>query len=626
MSAKFPTNDLLRRKLQTSLTITALTLSVASTLFLLLFGSRLGIGLVVTSNVLTLGLNAIFSQFLLFIDVLVFLVGAVLVSFTIYLMMAQRTRDFGLIKAAGCPNNLVAGYFMTELLTVTLVGCALGVVFAFIADFVCANIIFSAYTPPNLVNILFGPLVFVVFFVLAFVFGLQPILKNARMPAINALSPVTYYGLTSTQKHKALSHSAITWRIATRSLFRRQSIGIRILILLSIVFLLLTVSVAGGIIASETTTSWIQSPTGNDVVAIARPSMGNRYLQLLSNFSDALVVGDFNFSDPSLSISSSLVEQVKSSSSASVVDTRLVVFEHVQEVSNFTVDPSTLETYPVGDSRQGDCIVVGLDPSQLAGSWSLQGRFIGENQSLQAVIGDSISHTMYAPNPSKRVVLSDPLVQSIRIQNNSFPIVGICVDPLNNGYVTYVPIGKLENITGINNPNLLLVKLNPEIDRNTAISDLKNVVNRVDPNLEVIDLSSTVAKNTGFLASTWQTIMLLPLFTMLSAALSLVGYMMLSVDEQHQEFAVLRAVGAKPRIITRVSAIQSIIMLASSFAIGISLGIILTLMILITNPTITTFTVLEIAAWLSTALIAMFTLSILPAYRMAKADILKIMT
>lgn len=121
--AGFPVNDLLRRRLQTSLIIVTLTLSVASTLFLLLFSSRLGVGLSASTGDFTIGLTSVFSQFLLFIGLLVFLVGAALTSFVVLLMMAQRTRDFGLIKAAGCPNSLVGGYFMTELLTITFAGC-----------------------------------------------------------------------------------------------------------------------------------------------------------------------------------------------------------------------------------------------------------------------------------------------------------------------------------------------------------------------------------------------------------------------------------------------------------------------------------------------------------------------
>ena len=158
--AGFPVNDLFRRRFQTGLTITTVTLSVASTLFLLLFSGRLGVGIISSSGTLTLGLTSILSQFIIFVGVLIFVVGAILTSFIVFLMMAQRTRDFGLIKAVGCPNGLIAGYFMTELLTVTFAGCFLGVVFGFLADFVATNVVFLGYSLPNW---WFAPIVFVVF-------------------------------------------------------------------------------------------------------------------------------------------------------------------------------------------------------------------------------------------------------------------------------------------------------------------------------------------------------------------------------------------------------------------------------------------------------------------------------
>jgi hypothetical protein len=76
--AAFPVNDLLRRKLQTSLTIATLTLSVASTLFLLLFSRRIGFGITAVGDTLTHGLSAVFSQFVLFVGILIFAVGAVI--------------------------------------------------------------------------------------------------------------------------------------------------------------------------------------------------------------------------------------------------------------------------------------------------------------------------------------------------------------------------------------------------------------------------------------------------------------------------------------------------------------------------------------------------------------------
>ena len=256
----------------------------------------------------------------------------------------------------------------------------------------------------------------------------------------------------------------------------------------------------------------------------------------------------------------------------------------------------------------------------------MKGQFLGRNDSLEAVVGDSISNSMYARVANRDLAYSDPLLESIRIEDINFKIVGVCVDPLNNGLVTYVPIDSLENATGLSNPNLLLVKLGNSTDRNVAITQIRTMIQASDPSLDVLDLSSAVEQNTGFLASNWQTIMLLPLFTLASAALCLVGYMMLAVDEQHQEFAILRAVGAKPRIIVNISAIQSLIVLISSFATGISLGVIAAWLILMTNPLITSITILEIAAWLAVALFAMFLLSIYPAYRLSKTSILKIMT
>jgi ABC-type antimicrobial peptide transport system permease subunit len=100
----------------------------------------------------------------------------------------------------------------------------------------------------------------------------------------------------------------------------------------------------------------------------------------------------------------------------------------------------------------------------------------------------------------------------------------------------------------------------------------------------------------------------------------------LAIDEQRQEFAVLRAMGAKPKTVVTILTVQSLIVLFSSFAVGISLGVIITLMILTPQPVMTSFTILEIAGWLLTALSVMFFLSLWPAVGFAKKPILKIMS
>jgi ABC-type antimicrobial peptide transport system permease subunit len=622
-SAAFPINDLLRRRLQTSLSIAALALSVASTTFLLLFSSRLS-GFTSATNIFTMGINALLSQFILFIGILIFAVGAVLTSFIAFFMMAQRTRDFGLIKAAGCPNNLVAGYFMTELLTITVAGCCLGIIVGFLMDYGVTEHVFSSYKLPNLWAV---PIVFIVFFALALIFGLWPILNASRMSPVKALSPVTYHGLTTTTtKHKPLSKSGITWSITSRSLLRRQSATFRIVILLSIVFILLTVCIAGGIIASGTTTSWIQNSTGKNTIAIATSSMGNQYEQLLSKFSGAKITGSFNYFDPNLAIPNSVITQLSAFSSVSLVDSRLVLDGRIQEVANFSFNGETGGESYVGGNRTTDALVIGVNPAKLSGAWDVEGRFLSPNDDYQAVVGDSIAQTIYMSNSSLGIPQANPLVEDMTFKSTTFNIVGVCVDPINNGFVTYVPIQTLENATGIISPNLLLVTLKTSTDQAATIAEIKTLVQTTDPNLDVFQLSNVVEKDTTFLASNWQTIMIMPLFTLASAAICMVSYMMLAADEQHQEFAVLRSVGAKPKFVVLVLAIQSIVLLLSSFGVGISLGTIITLLILMPQPIVTGFTILEITGLLVAALAGILLFSLYPAFRLARAAILKIMT
>lgn len=118
--------------------------------------------------------------------------------------------------------------------------------------------------------------------------------------------------------------------------------------------------------------------------------------------------------------------------------------------------------------------------------------------------------------------------------------------------------------------------------------------------------------------------MFIPLLSLASAAICMVSYMMLSIDEQRQEFTVLRAVGAKPKLIVHIAAFESAIVLLGSFGVGISFGIIITLMILMANPIVTVATMASIVVWLVAALIIMFVLSLYPAVKLSKTGILRI--
>jgi ABC-type antimicrobial peptide transport system permease subunit len=612
----FPVNDLWRRKLQTSLFLISLTACVASTLFLLLFADQIGFGITLAAEkTLTIGYSVIFSKFLLFVEILVFAVGAVIVTFITFMMMAQRTRDFGLIKAAGCPNGLVFGYFLTELLIVLLLGCILGVALGYMTDYAVINSsAFQNYQ--KALNFWYAPLVFVTFFGFGLIFGVKPLLNAARISPIAALSPIRYFGLSGENKFRTLSKSRLTLSISARSLFRRQSATIRIVIFLTTVFILLSVSITGSIIANDTTTKRVEKAIGQDMLLIAHKDMGNQYLALLSKFSGAKEKTDFNYLDPKFAIPDATLQQLTSIGSIANLEKRLVCEGHLQELMNFTFDPETQGTISVGDHRHTESLIVGLEPDNVLSSWFIDGRFLRGANSSEAVIGDSVTAVMF----------EKPLSQSFMMENATFNVVGLCLDPINNGFVTFVSLEKLESLTMVSNPNVVLFQLAYGVDRSSVILQVQESVAEMNSELKVFELNETLEMNIGFVGAIWSVVMFLPLFSLVAATLCLIAYLVLAIDEQHQEFAVLRAMGAKPKTVVTILGVQSLIVLLSSFAIGISLGVIITLMILIAQPVVTSFTILAIATWLSAALAGMFLLSLYPAVRFAKKPILKIMS
>jgi ABC-type antimicrobial peptide transport system permease subunit len=626
-NAGFPVNDLLRRKLSTGLTILSLTTCVASTLFLLIFSEQVGFGIVISShNTLSSGISTVFSQFLTFIGALFFVVGAIIISFIVFLIMAQRARDFGLMKAAGCPNGLVFGYFFTELLSITFIGCVLGTALGLVTDYFVVNMLPAYNTPPNL---WFVPLVFVAFFVFALVFGAKPILDAARISPVKAISPVQYLGLSKGTSFKPLSKTGLTIRIASRSLFRRKTATVRIVMFLSAVFLLLTVSIAGGIVASDTTRSWVQKTVDENTILVANKDMASEYIQLLLKF-----VGEghenpsFNYSDIAFVLPEAVVTQIGQVSGVANVDSRLIWRGIVQEIPGFKVDPEKLSTVNVGGHRQTESVVVGLDPSKVVDELFVEGHFLNSTSILQAVVGDSLAQKIYSPTSfmapmGQRVDLADPLLESIRIQGVNFKIVGLAVESLNNGNTVYISIDKLMNLTGLSGPNVALITVDSSSEYTEVLKSVQNALQNVREDFVAVGLREISVRNTDLLSSLWGVIMFLPMFALAAAALCLVSYLMLVIDEQRQEFGTLRATGAKPRNITYILGIQSLIVLLSSFGVGTSLGTIICILILTAKPVLSAYTVVAISGWLLAALCGIFIVSLYPALKFARQSILK---
>jgi ABC-type antimicrobial peptide transport system permease subunit len=312
-------------------------------------------------------------------------------------------------------------------------------------------------------------------------------------------------------------------------------------------------------------------------------------------------------------LSEKLLNELRTTSDI-IVDARLVVEAHVKEVPGEIIDPETATTTSVGDSREGESLIVGVEPEEVLSEWFIEGKFPEENESPEAMIGDSLAQRIF----------SMPLNQYIMLFNRIFNVTGVCLDPINNGNVTYVPLETLQNVTGISKPNVIMVKVNPT-NRSEILAQIETIVENTNPKFEVFNLNEALEESLNFLGHIWSALMFLPLFSLIAASLCLIGYVVLAIAEQRQELGVLRALGIKPKTVTKIISEQSFIILLSSLGAGIPIGIILTLLILVPEPIVTSYTILEIAGWLLISLLVMFASTLYPAVKLARKPILEIM-
>jgi putative ABC transport system permease protein len=217
------------------------------------------------------------------------------------------------------------------------------------------------------------------------------------------------------------------------------------------------------------------------------------------------------------------------------------------------------------------------------------------------------------------------LVQKARVFDKMLDVVGVCVDPINNGNVAYVTIRTLENLTGASEPNLAFIGIDPSADRAEFLDRISAIVHARDSNLTVGDIANELSASLDYLAYIWSPILLLPLISLIGASVCLIGFVVLIIDEQRQEFGVLRAIGARPRTVASIVSAQSIMVLMSSYGMGVGFGIIITLLILVQNPVVTSYTVLEIAGLLTLALVATFLSTLYPAFKFAHKPLLETM-
>jgi ABC-type antimicrobial peptide transport system permease subunit len=613
----FPIKDLTRRKTQTALTILGLTISTAATIFLIIFGSNLGfeITFLAKGGRLTSGFSNIFFQFILIVSILNILTGPIITSFLVHLTMSGRMRDIGVMKASGCLSGSIFAYFVTELSLLVFFSALIGIIFGVAAYYISTIFLNSVgFSISQTLNLGVIMVVCIVLIIFSHIFGASPIRKAAQAKPTEAMSPIYKLGTTAALGKKIPSKLGLTFKVAFRNLLRRKSATSQAIICLTVVLTLTTVTVAGGMIANQTTTSYVERAIGRNIVLMGHPTITDRYVNLLSRFFEEKEMEQIDYLDQEFVISESLVSKLANIQGVHEVDPRLVLENSVREVPGIVLDPVEQTTAVIiGDSRSDEALILGVKPESVVNDWLIFGRKLGEDDQESTMIGDSLAVNMF----------SDAQNQSIKVFDESllpYSIVGVCVDPLNNGKVVYMPLETLYRDLGQDGYNLLFL----QVDASENPQVLAQIENEVSgENLNVVELDTILDKHVNFLNNIWSLVMFLPLFSLATAAISLLSYLMLSISGQQHEFGIMRALGAKPRSIMKIVFSQALIIILVSGAIGITVGLFITFAFLIPDPVISQSTLISVSAWLIMILGLLCASSFYPALKAVKKTVVE---
>jgi ABC-type antimicrobial peptide transport system permease subunit len=612
----FPIKDLMRRKFQTLLTIIGLTICTAATVFLILFGENVGFEIaVITGGRLTIGFSNVFSRFIFAVSLLNILAGVLVTFFLVYWSMSERVHDIGVMKATGCLASIAFGYFITELSIIIFTSCITGTAIGVLTYFACINVLNALGFPllQSSVNLWTILPIFLIFVVAFHILGTRPIIKAIRVKPADALSPLYSFEATSREgfgKHVS-SKLSLTFKMAYRALMRRRSATRRAIICLATVLTLTTVTVAGGIIASQTTQSYVERAINRDIIVAGHSDLSTRYVNLLSQFFEAKETEEIDYLNLRYNLSESLISELNAIPGVLKVDPRLVLETTVYEVQGFIIDPEEPDPYIlVGDSRSGKALVLGVQPNNVINEWLVFGRLLNETDVYSAVIGDSLALEMF----------DDPQKQAVTVFEKDFEIAGVCLDPLNNGNVVYVPLNVLSTlIDGTHNYNLVFLKVDPS-RRLEVLAEIEKM------GLAPVELNEVLGRHLAYLGYVWSFVMFLPLFSFVTAILCLLSYMMLSVAGQQREFGMMRALGAKPKMVMKIVFMEALIVTLISGAVGIFVGLFFTFVFLIPDPVISQFTLLSVIGLLILALGLLCLFSLYPAVRVAKKSVASVLS
>lgn len=546
----FASKDLKRRPFRTTLTLISLTSIVTATTFIFLFSNvLLDVSSFAVANALSSSFGTFFSTFVWTILLLVFVLGVVVVSTTISLEMVTRRRDIGLMKSIGTLLDTIFDFFMAQSVIILLASIALGLglgTVMYIVGMIWLGTMVPTLELAGSFPILQMSFLAVVLIIAGYFSAQKPIYDTVQESPSRALNPdvgskVRVAGL--------LDSFGLPFRIATKGTGRRLRGTRRTAISLFLSFTVASLLWIGGGVVHTTSIAYVTRSMGTNVVAVGNPALLNLYYDSYSLYGTPLN-DSFDFLSGGDIIPTQLVSDLDDVLGIYRIETRLVVYTEVEEMPAILWNEELEQYEYIGLDRTSSAVLVGVDWDTTISDWYFEGRSIDNTQ--QVWIGGKMATDLFV----------DPLVQSLGVQGTSLEINAQAFDILNGGMMALMKLSQLQSTFGVFGTNLLLIQLEEYDD--SVISQIDNLAESYG--FDSFRQQDVLEGNLVTIDAIWALINPLVIVTLLSAFLSLMNYLLVSVFGRLRDYIIMRSVGAKPSFLARV-------MIAEGLDVGLRAGI-----------------------------------------------------
>jgi ABC-type antimicrobial peptide transport system permease subunit len=455
-------------------------------------------------------------------------------------MISQRTRDIGVIKAAGALPRRLLAYVTFEALIVIVSSCLVGGL--------SALLIYSSWSWPNaslfkqvgpVANagatiLIVVPLISLLLSYMVASFRVRRIVGSSSVYAISKqLSTLDLKTLGKPLRSKWLGSA---FNLATRNVSRDRGFN-KTLLSVGICICLSMIVLSGALVSADTSASYVVRAMPPNVLIVANSNVYNQYVSLGESFSRTAPLSSIDYTNASYTITPQNASAFRSIPGVETVDTRLVTMGSITGYvkAHFASNQDTGENIntqiiPEVDTGTTRALIVGINSTSAIGDWYTSNGFL---QSADA------EYTMIAGDSLVGNIVQTPFnLSQVSAFGYRYDVKSALVDPLNAGRVLYAPVQTVQRTLGVNGYNVLLLKVSdPSILAavSQVASSLGLVVGSQDPILN---------SNLAFLNSTWSYIFLIPILALALTCAILLSYLAKNFSRRFNDYVVLKVLGA----------------------------------------------------------------------------------